>query len=201
MFSCGKVCGKCGQLLAWLPIFLPPFLNLCKPRFCRILVPICNHFQPCINNHNHRPCRWYALAPLGPYTSQAYRLIELSFACVSCPATADAVISTPLVAPSNEGAGFCGAKDWGREYFSACFSPSVFAYGESTSEPLLSALRTIPPLTGKSTLIISARRRYTSEQPGEARRLARRRGRHAAAAGLGIAKAFWNHQHTAGGIL
>ena len=85
------------------------------------------------SNHNHRPCRWYAQAPLGPFTSRAYRLIELSFACVSCPATADAVICTPLLAPSDEGAGFCGAKDWGREYSSSCFSPSVFAYGESTS--------------------------------------------------------------------
>ena len=46
---------------------------------------------------------------------------------------ADAVICTPLLAPSDEGAGFCGAKDWGREYSSSCFSPSVFAYGESTS--------------------------------------------------------------------
>ena len=42
-------------------------------------------------NHNHRPCRWYAQAPLGPFTSRAYRLIEFSFACVWCPTTADAV--------------------------------------------------------------------------------------------------------------
>ena len=26
-------------------------------------------------NHNHRPCRWYAQAPVGPITSRAYRLI------------------------------------------------------------------------------------------------------------------------------
>ena len=38
-----------------------------------------------------------------------------------CPTTADAVICTPK-APSDEGAGFCAAKDWGREYFSSCFS-------------------------------------------------------------------------------
>ena len=44
-----------------------------------------------MNNHNHRPCRWYAQAPLGPFTCRAYRLIELSFACVWCPTTADAV--------------------------------------------------------------------------------------------------------------
>nr|DAV07854.1 MAG TPA: hypothetical protein [Caudoviricetes sp.] len=31
-----------------------------------------------IRNHNHRPCRWFAQAPLGPITSRAYRLIELS---------------------------------------------------------------------------------------------------------------------------
>ena len=36
-------------------------------------------------NHNHRPCRWYALAPLGPFTSRAYRLIEFSFACMKYP--------------------------------------------------------------------------------------------------------------------
>ena len=33
-------------------------------------------------NHNHRTCRWYAQAPLGPFSSRAYRLIEyLSLAC------------------------------------------------------------------------------------------------------------------------
>ena len=37
------------------------------------------------------------------------------------------------MAPSDEGAGFCVAKDWGREYSSSCFSPDLFAYGESTS--------------------------------------------------------------------
>ena len=26
------------------------------------------------HNHNHRPCRWFAQAPLGPFTSRAYRL-------------------------------------------------------------------------------------------------------------------------------
>ena len=63
------------------------------------------------------PCRWYALAPLGPFISRAYRLIEFSFACVFCPTTADAVIYA-LTAPSDEGAGFCKAKDWGRDIFS-----------------------------------------------------------------------------------
>ena len=85
-----------------------------------------NSYFVCTKNHNHRPCRWYAQAPLGPFTSRAYRLIELSFACVFCPTTADAVMCAPK-APSDEGAGFCEAKDWGREYFFSGFSPSVFA--------------------------------------------------------------------------
>ncbi len=42
-----------------------------------------------------------------------------------CTTTADAVMYAPK-APSDEGAGFCEAKDWER-YFSSCFSPSVFA--------------------------------------------------------------------------
>ena len=33
--------------------------------------------------------------PIRAYYSRAYRLIELSFACVSCPTTADAVICAP----------------------------------------------------------------------------------------------------------
>ena len=36
-------------------------------------------------NHNHRPCRWFAQAPLGPITSRAYRLIESSFYCMMRP--------------------------------------------------------------------------------------------------------------------
>ena len=39
-----------------------------------------------LDNHNHRPCRWFAQAPLGPFTSRAYRLIESSFARMRCPA-------------------------------------------------------------------------------------------------------------------
>ena len=46
-------------------------------------------------NHNHRPCRWYAQAPLGPFTGRAYRLIEFSFARVFCPTTADAAMDAP----------------------------------------------------------------------------------------------------------
>ena len=108
-----------------------------------------------MRNHNHRPCRWFAQAPLGPFTSRAYRLIELSFACVLCPTTADAVIYAPK-APSDEGADFCEAKDWGREFALLVSLPPSSPNGESTS------------------LI---------------------RGKLAAAAGLGIAKAFWNHRH------
>ena len=37
------------------------------------------------SNHNHRPCRWFAQAPLGPITSRAYRLIEFSFYCMMRP--------------------------------------------------------------------------------------------------------------------
>ena len=47
--------------------------------------------------------RWYAQAPLGPTTCRAYRLIELSFACVLRPTAADAVVCKPK-APSDEGA-------------------------------------------------------------------------------------------------
>ena len=60
-------------------------------------------------------------------------------------------------APSDEGAGFCEAKDWGRDF---------------------SLLVSLPPSSpnGESTSLI--------------------RGRLSAAAGLGIAKAFWNHRHS-----
>ena len=47
-------------------------------------------------NHNHRPCRWFAQAPLGPFTSRAYRLIESSFACMRCPA---ATLNSGRVSP------------------------------------------------------------------------------------------------------
>ena len=40
---------------------------------------------PKSHNHNHRPCRWFAQAPLGPITSRAYRLIESSFYCMMRP--------------------------------------------------------------------------------------------------------------------
>jgi len=72
-------------------------------------------------------------------------------------------VSKKYIAPSDEGA--VSEADWGRDsrkvviytaigVFFKLFSPSVFAFGESTS------------------LV---------------------RGRHVAAAGLGIAKAFWNY--------
>ena len=55
----------------------------------------CNSSPVVSTNHNRRRCRWYAQAPLGPFTSRAYRLIEFSFACVFCPTTANAVIGAP----------------------------------------------------------------------------------------------------------
>ena len=42
-------------------------------------------FATGLQNHNHRPCRWFAQAPLGPITSRAYRLIEFSFYCMMRP--------------------------------------------------------------------------------------------------------------------
>jgi len=40
-------------------------------------VGICKQYDNSqLTNHNHRRCRWYAQAPLGPFTSRAYRLIE-----------------------------------------------------------------------------------------------------------------------------
>ena len=34
--------------------------------------------SPAICNHNHRPCRWFAQAPLGHAPGRAYRLVESS---------------------------------------------------------------------------------------------------------------------------
>ncbi len=31
-----------------------------------------------LHNHNHRPCRWFAQAPLGHAPGRAYRLVESS---------------------------------------------------------------------------------------------------------------------------
>ena len=123
-----------------------------------------------------RPCQWYAQAPLGPFSSRTYRLIEFSFACVFCPITADAV-KNALQAPSDEEVGFLRSKKTGGEKISLLVSlPPYSPCGESTS------------------LITSARRRCASEQPPVGRLLASRRGRLSAAAGLGITNAFWNPQ-------
>ena len=62
----------------------------------------------------------------------AEHLSEISFTCVFCPATADAVIYAPK-APSDEGAGFCEAKDWGREFALLVSLPPSSPNGESTS--------------------------------------------------------------------
>lgn len=34
--------------------------------------------KPAVFNHNHRPCRWFAQAPLGHVPGRAYRLVESS---------------------------------------------------------------------------------------------------------------------------
>ena len=103
-------------------------------------------------NHNYRPCRWYAPAPLGPFTSRAYRLIEFSFACVWCPTIADAIRCAPRP-PCVKGTQSPHSGDWG-----------------------IATMRSIPPS------------RLSAVPPPFAQ------GRHSAAAGLGIAKAFWNPQ-------
>jgi len=120
-----------------------------------VVIANCSINRNC-KNHNHRPCRWFAQAPLWPITCRAYRLIEFSFPCMSCPTTTNVVCSFSWP-PLTRGLAFAKQKTGGEIFFSSCFSPSVFACGESTS------------------LI---------------------RGRQAAVAGLGIAKAFWNHRHS-----
>ena len=85
-------------------------------------------------------CRWYAPAPLGPFASRACRRIELPFPYMSYPTTnvvcsfswppltreseaQSAVVNdSPVDCQSRrpgspQRAGFCEAKDWGREYF------------------------------------------------------------------------------------
>ena len=37
-----------------------------------------NLLRKSAENHNHRPCRWFAQAPLGHVPGRAYRLIESS---------------------------------------------------------------------------------------------------------------------------
>ena len=84
-------------------------------------------------NHNHRPCRWFAQAPLGPFTSRAYRLIEyLSLACLA-PLPQMRLCTHRTPAPSDEGAGFCKAKDWGRDLSLLVSLPPSSPNGESTS--------------------------------------------------------------------
>ena len=41
-------------------------------------VRFCHPSTSCVYNHNHRPCRWFALAPLGHDPGWAYRLVEKS---------------------------------------------------------------------------------------------------------------------------
>ena len=53
--------------------------------------------QKSLKNHNHRPCRWFALAPLGPITSRAYRLIEFSFCCMMRPTAIEIAVCRILL--------------------------------------------------------------------------------------------------------
>ena len=48
-------------------------------------------------NHNHRPCRLFAQAPLGPITSRAYKLIEFSFCCMMRPTAIEIAVCRILL--------------------------------------------------------------------------------------------------------
>ena len=52
---------------------------------------------PKSHNHNHRPCRWFAQAPLGPITSRAYKLIEFSFCCMMRPTAIEIAVCRILL--------------------------------------------------------------------------------------------------------
>ena len=73
--------------------------------------------------------------PLSAWYVQVYypcQRIGISFACAFCNASADAAIDAPKT-PSDEGAGFCEAKDWGREFALFISLPPSSPNGESTS--------------------------------------------------------------------
>ena len=57
--------------------------------------PKINRQKSC--NHNHRPCRWFAQAPLGPITSRAYSLIEFSFCCMMRPTAIEIAVCRILL--------------------------------------------------------------------------------------------------------
>ena len=61
-----------------------------------VLVDMRFNFEKCYN-HNHRPCRWFAQAPLGPITSRAYRLIEFSFCCMMRPTAIEIAVCRILL--------------------------------------------------------------------------------------------------------
>ena len=68
-----RPCGLFVKVQGCLPkrLFMPltPIPD-CLPAIC----PHSCHFR----NHNHRPCRWFAQAPLGHVPGRAYRLVERS---------------------------------------------------------------------------------------------------------------------------
>ena len=59
--------------------------------------PARRRFCSAIDNHNYRPCRWFAQAPLGPITSRAYRLIEFSFCCMMRPTAIEIAVCRILL--------------------------------------------------------------------------------------------------------
>ena len=70
------------------------------------------------------------------------------------------------LAPSDEGAGFLRSKKTGGENDTKCilylFSPSVFAFGESTSSPLSVTACAVPPLPAVESLTLVRGRQGTA---------------------------------------
>lgn len=81
------------DFMIFIVVFRIPFFNENKQKifFDFLIFQIsgrCGHRSLLLKpSHDHRPCRWLAQAPLEPFTSRAYRLIELlSFASLALPA-------------------------------------------------------------------------------------------------------------------
>ena len=70
--------------------------------------------------------------PLGSFTSRAYRLIELSFACLWCPTSADAV-RCALRPPLTRGLDFAKQKTGGEKSSLFVSLPPSSPTGESTT--------------------------------------------------------------------
>ena len=103
-FACGKTCGQCGKL----PVTDFPF--------CRFSFNYVNCKLPTKDNKRFRPAERSTRLHVIPRPVRKLASQSVSIA--------DAIMYA-LTAPSDEGAGFCEAKDWGRKYSSSCFSPSV----------------------------------------------------------------------------